>query len=79
MDPPYKLFNTKKTLRMENLINMASKLLPLKKKFKGVVIIKHPKRYPLEDLEFDHLKILETFRFGLNSVTFLIVKGGKKS
>jgi 16S rRNA (guanine(966)-N(2))-methyltransferase RsmD len=79
MDPPYKLFNTKKTMRMQNIINMASKLLPLKEEFKGVIIIKHPKRYPLEKLEFDHLKIFETYRFGLNSVTFLIVKQEKKS
>ncbi|MFA6754779.1 MAG: RsmD family RNA methyltransferase [Candidatus Dojkabacteria bacterium] len=79
MDPPYKLFNTKKLSKMEETINMASKLLPLKKKFKGVLIIKHPKRYPLEKLAFEHLDILETFKFGLNSVTFLIVKKEKKS
>jgi 16S rRNA (guanine(966)-N(2))-methyltransferase RsmD len=79
MDPPYKLFNTKKVKNMESTINMASKLLPLKKKFKGVIIIKHPKRYPLEKLEFDHLEVLETYRFGLNSVSFLIVKEDKKS
>jgi len=78
LDPPYKLFNTKKTLKMENIINLASKLLPIKKKFKGVIIIKHPKRYPLEQLTFDHLKILETYRFGSNSISFLIVKGDKK-
>lgn len=79
MDPPYKLFNTKKVFRMQNTINKASELLPLHQKFKGVVIIKHPKRYPLEDLEFERLEILETFKFGLNSVSFLIVKGNKKS
>jgi 16S rRNA (guanine(966)-N(2))-methyltransferase RsmD len=79
IDPPYKLFNSKKTMQMENIINMASRLLPLKKKFKGVVIIKHPKRYPLDKLELDYLEILETFKFGLNSVTFLIVKTNKKS
>jgi 16S rRNA (guanine(966)-N(2))-methyltransferase RsmD len=74
MDPPYKLFNTKKVFRMQNLINRASKLLPLDQKFKGVIIIKHPKRYPLEKLDFDTLKIFETYRFGLNSVSLLIVK-----
>jgi 16S rRNA (guanine(966)-N(2))-methyltransferase RsmD len=79
MDPPYKLFNTKKVKRMQSTINMASKLLPIKKKFKGVVIIKHPKRYPLEKLEFDHLELFETYRFGLNSVSLLIVKETKKS
>jgi 16S rRNA (guanine(966)-N(2))-methyltransferase RsmD len=79
MDPPYKLFNTKKVKRMQSTINMASKLLPIKKKFKGVVIIKHPKRYPIEQLNFDHLKLFETYRFGLNSVSLLIVKETKKS
>jgi len=79
MDPPYKLFNTKKTLKMEKTINQASKLLPTKKKFKGVIIIKHPKRYPIKKLQFDNLEILETFKFGLNSVSFLIVKKSKKS
>jgi 16S rRNA (guanine966-N2)-methyltransferase len=79
MDPPYKLFNTKKVFRMENLINRASKLLPIDEKFKGVLIIKHPKRYPLEKLDFDTLKIFETYKFGLNSVSLLIVKEDKKS
>jgi 16S rRNA (guanine966-N2)-methyltransferase len=79
IDPPYKLFNSKKTMQMENIINMASRLLPLENKFKGVVIIKHPKRYPLNKLELDYLETLETFKFGLNSVTFLIVKTNKKS
>ena len=74
LDPPYKLFNTKHVFKMEKTINLASKLLPIKKKFKGVVIIKHPKRYPIDKLDFEDLKILETFSFGLNSVTFLIVK-----
>jgi hypothetical protein len=64
---------------MQNIINRASQLLPLKKEFKGVIIIKHPKRYPIENLDFNHLKILETYKFGLNSVSFLIVKDSKKS
>jgi 16S rRNA (guanine(966)-N(2))-methyltransferase RsmD len=74
LDPPYKLFNTKHLFKMEKTINLASKLLPIKKKFKGVVIIKHPKRYPIEKLDLESLQILETFAFGLNSVSFLIVK-----
>ena len=79
LDPPYKLFNTKKVYKMENLINRASKLLPIKKKFKGVIIIKHPKRYPLEKLNFEILDLFETYKFGLNSVSILIVKEEKKS
>jgi 16S rRNA (guanine(966)-N(2))-methyltransferase RsmD len=78
MDPPYKLFNTKKVFRMERTINKVSQLLPLEKKFKGVIIIKHPKRYPIEKLQLDKLKILQTYKFGLNSVSFLIVKEEKK-
>jgi 16S rRNA (guanine(966)-N(2))-methyltransferase RsmD len=74
LDPPYKLFNTKHLFKMEKTINLASKLLPIKNKFKGVVIIKHPKRYPIEKLDLESLQILETFAFGLNSVSFLIVK-----
>ncbi|MDD3474559.1 MAG: RsmD family RNA methyltransferase [Candidatus Dojkabacteria bacterium] len=74
LDPPYKLFNTKHVFKMEKTINLASQLLPLDQKFKGVIIIKHPKRYPINTLNFEKLKILETFAFGLNSVTFLIVK-----
>ena len=74
LDPPYKLFNTKKVFKMERTINLASKLLPIDKKFKGVIIIKHPKRYPIDKLNFEHLELLETFSFGLNSVSFLIVK-----
>lgn len=80
LDPPYKLFNTKKLFKMENTINMTSKLLPIDdKKFKGVVIVKHPRRYPLEKLQLDTLKIFETYKFGLNSVSVLIVKEDKKS
>ena len=74
LDPPYKLFNTKSVSKMEKTINLASKLLPIDKKFKGVVIIKHPKRYPIDKLGLEHLTLLETFSFGLNSVSFLIVK-----
>lgn len=74
MDPPYKLFNSKKVQKMEQRINLISKLLPIEKKFKGVIIIKHPKRYPIEKLQLSNLSILETYKFGLNSVSFLIVK-----
>jgi len=79
MDPPYKLFNTKKVFKMQNTINLASQLLPVEeKKFKGVVIIKHPRRYPLKRLELETLQIFETYEFGLNSITIFIVKINKK-
>lgn len=78
MDPPYKLYNTKKTYKMEEIINMASNLLPgvqnQDKEFKGALILKHPKKYPLEKLSLDHIKLLESYNFGLNTISFYIVK-----
>jgi 16S rRNA (guanine(966)-N(2))-methyltransferase RsmD len=78
MDPPYKLYNTKKTYKMEEIINMASKLLPgvqgTKEKFKGALILKHPKKYPLGKLSLDHIKLLDSYNFGLNTISFYIVK-----
>lgn len=79
LDPPYKLFNTKRTHKMEDIINMAAKLLPgvqnkSTKKFKGVLILKHPKRYPLEKLSLDNIELLESTDFGLNTISFYIVK-----
>ena len=75
LDPPYKLFNTKKVSKMEDTINLASRLLPKdNKRFKGVILIKHPRRYPLEKLNLDLLKKFETYEFGLNSITIFVVK-----
>jgi 16S rRNA (guanine966-N2)-methyltransferase len=78
LDPPYKLFNTKKTYKMEEIINMASNLLPgvqgSREKFKGALILKHPKKYPLEKLSLDNIKLLESYNFGLNTISFYIVK-----
>ena len=79
MDPPYKLFNTKKTYKMESIINMASKLLPgvqnpKSKKFKGALILKHPKRYPLDKIELEHIQSVESIYFGLNTITFFIAR-----
>ena len=79
MDPPYKLYNTKRVSKMEDVINGCSKFLPgVKnpncKSFKGALIIKHPRRYPIDSLEYFHIKKIETFDFGLNSISFFIVK-----
>jgi len=78
MDPPYKLFNTKKTFKMEQIINMASELLPgvqdqKTKKWKGVFILKHPKRYDLEKIDIKHLRLVENINLGLNVISFFIV------
>jgi 16S rRNA (guanine966-N2)-methyltransferase len=79
LDPPYKLFNSKKVFKMETILNMSSQLLtgvqnPLAKGFRGALILKHPKRYPLEKLSLDHIELLESVYFGLNTISFFIVK-----
>ncbi len=79
MDPPYKLYNTKKLGKMEEVINGSAKLLPgnidpKTKKFKGALIVKHPRRYPREKLNLEGIKEIETYDFGLNSITVYIVK-----
>lgn len=79
MDPPYKLYNTKRVFKMQEVINKASLLLPGVKdpkypKFKGVLIIKHPRRYPIDSLSLEYIKKVETYEFGLNSISFFIVK-----
>lgn len=78
LDPPYKLYNTKKTYKMEEIINMASYLLPgvqnRNEEFKGALILKHPKKYPLEKLSLNNIKLLESYNFGLNTISFYIVK-----
>ena len=79
LDPPYKLFNSKKTFKMESVLNMASQLLPAVQnpdtsRFKGALILKHPKRYPLERLSLDSVELLESEEFGLNTISFFIVK-----
>lgn len=79
MDPPYKLYNTKRVFKMQEVVNHASYLLPgvrypESKKFKGVLIIKHPRRYPIDNLLLEYVKRVETFEFGLNSISFFIVK-----
>lgn len=79
IDPPYKLFNTKKVFKMETILNMASQLLPgvaqpSKKRFKGALIVKHPKRYDLRKLNLENIKIVEEIELGLNTITFFIVK-----
>lgn len=79
MDPPYKLYNTKRVYKMQEIINQASTFLPGIKKpkskgFKGAMIIKHPRRYPIDTLELQNIKKIDTFEFGLNSISFYIVK-----
>ena len=79
MDPPYKLYNTKRVFKMQETINSISKFLPgiqnpNKRQFKGALVIKHPKRYPIDTLELKHIKKVDTYEFGLNSISLYIVK-----
>jgi 16S rRNA (guanine(966)-N(2))-methyltransferase RsmD len=79
MDPPYKLYNTKRVFKMQETINSISKFLPgiqnpNQKQFKGVLIIKHPRRYPIDTLELEYIKKVDTYEFGLNSISMYIVK-----
>ena len=79
MDPPYKLYNTKRVFKMQETINSISKFLPGvqnpdKIQFKGVLIIKHPRRYPIDTLELEYIKKVDTYEFGLNSISMYIVK-----
>ncbi len=79
IDPPYKLYNTKRLFKIEQMVNNASFLLPgvvnhNTKKFKGAVIIKHPRRYPIDKLQLNNIKKVETYDFGLNSISFFIVR-----
>jgi 16S rRNA (guanine(966)-N(2))-methyltransferase RsmD len=79
MDPPYKLYNTKRVHKMEKTINDVSYLLPgvkypKKKIFKGALLIKHPRRYPIDNLGLEKIKRVETYDFGLNSISLFIVK-----
>ncbi|NLE31149.1 methyltransferase [Candidatus Dojkabacteria bacterium] len=79
MDPPYKLYNTKRVFKMQEVINQVSEYLPgvnnvKGNKFKGALIIKHPRRYPIDTLQFEHIKKVDTYEFGLNSISLYIVK-----
>jgi 16S rRNA (guanine(966)-N(2))-methyltransferase RsmD len=79
LDPPYKLFNTKKTFKMREILVLALSLLPgilnpKTKQFKGAMIVKHPRRYPIETLNLEGIERICSYDFGLSTVSFYIVK-----
>jgi 16S rRNA (guanine966-N2)-methyltransferase len=79
LDPPYKKFNTKSLTEIENVLNMSKTLLPgfqekSRQKFKGALILKHPRKYPVEKLELNELQKISTYDFGLNAISIYIVK-----
>lgn len=43
-------------------------------KFRGALILKHPKRYDLDKLRLNHIKVVESINLGLNVISFFIVK-----
>jgi 16S rRNA (guanine966-N2)-methyltransferase len=77
-DPPYKAYNRNKLFKVEGMIDRIKYLLPGYNNkdtplFKGVIIMKHPRRFPIDDLHVDGIRKLETIDFGKNSISFLIV------
>lgn len=79
MDPPFKLFNTKDMVKMSNVLDQVKRLLPGyndwdTKMYKGVIIVKHPRKYPIGELKVEGLRVHDTLDFGRNSVSFLAVE-----
>jgi len=75
IDPPYKEYNKKKKQKIEMLILQSSKLLNginTKKLFPGALIIKHPRNYPIDALDLENLKLLETNNYGMNSISIFV-------
>lgn len=78
VDPPYKLYNTRDMSRMNTLFENVKKLMPgikspKSKKFKGALLIKHPRKYDPNKFNLEGVVNIGTYEFGLNSVTFFIV------
>jgi len=78
MDPPYKLFNKKDLSKIQRILELTAELLPgttdwNTKLYKGVIIIKHPRMYPINKLKINTLNLFETFNFGSNSLTLFAV------
>lgn len=75
-DPPFKIFNTKKTKAVTEMLNLAGRLLPGNRGeegFPGIIMIRHPKRYPIQSLKLEGIKIAEIFHFGISNVSLIIV------
>lgn len=78
IDPPYKLFNKKFKERLNLILSYATQLLPVvrdpeTKLFKGVIILKHPRIYPIELISTQGLKLVETYTYGMNAISIYIV------
>jgi len=78
IDPPYKIYNTKDMSKITFILTSAKDLLTgfvSKKKtdFPGALIVKHPRRYPIDKIPLENLRKIVTYDFGLNSVSFYII------
>lgn len=82
IDPPYKYYNRNDYRKINGILQAAAELLPGfydkdTKLFKGVIILKHPTYYDISRLEVDGLRLLESFHFGINTISFYIIDGAK--
>jgi 16S rRNA (guanine966-N2)-methyltransferase len=80
IDPPYKLYSKRKDKKVKKILTFSRDLLPghsdpQTKLFKGAIIVKHPNEYKLDKIvkEIDGIRALETYRFGRNQITFIIL------
>ncbi len=85
IDPPYKIFNRKDKLNIETLLNTAKKLLPgiqqdiprkgndAPENFPGIIILKHPTKYEVEELNIPEISLLVNREVGNNAISFLII------
>lgn len=77
VDPPYKEYNKKKMKKIQEILSNASTLLPgiqknTKKVFPGALIVKHPRTYPIDQIEIEDMKVLETYTYGMNAISIFI-------
>jgi 16S rRNA (guanine(966)-N(2))-methyltransferase RsmD len=79
MDPPYKMYNRKDDSRIEFIMDSVVRLLPgvkdpKSRKFKGALLVKHPRRFDITKVAPGEIQFVETYEFGLNCVTLFIAK-----
>jgi 16S rRNA (guanine(966)-N(2))-methyltransferase RsmD len=78
-DPPYKHYNRKDMSRIQFMMDNVVYLLPgvrdpKSRKFKGALLVKHPRRFDMSKVTPPQIELVETFVFGLNCVTLFIAK-----
>lgn len=83
VDPPYKIFNRKDMTRIKVIMDNVVYLLPgiknpESKKFKGALLVKHPRRFDIRKVTPSSVLFVETYEFGLNCVSLFIVDTPKK-